>query len=422
MSAHFAPLSTPLAESLSECRHGDRLMLCGPYPPASEFKAWLSDAPGWEVKISKARSSGVCEATYRRDSTRIRVTSVASWFGDEPLLPEQAHRRLNQLASTLNLAFRREGRLPLISPAVTGLTLWRETAEAQYPPLPEAIQTLIRSTCGQGREELFGPVGPEIPGFLYLDMRLAYGACCENLPVGPVTHDAAAEIPWHGRVRAVVTIPRDWEGPGLLPLKTPFLSPCFPRLPGGQFETWLDAREARLATAHGWEVAVRERLVMTEGRPLNTWSRRLIRVMADYESRGDAAGARAVRAILLQSIGDLHGRGRAALRVFRHADGTLEEKAVAPWTRGGPLSHPEWSAAIWARCRYRLAKALLSVPRETLLGCCVDALYLTTDPGWPETGKIGEFRVKGRLAGPLPAPRTLADLHRLADEARDGGG
>ena len=161
---------------------------------------------------------------------------------------------------------------------------------------------------------------------------------------------------------------------------------------------------------------------MTEGRPLNTWSRRLIRVMADYESRGDAAGARAVRAILLQSIGDLHGRGRAALRVFRHADGTREEKAFAPWSRGGPLSHPEWSAAIWARCRYRLAKALLSVPRETLLGCCVDALYLTADPGWAETGKVGEFRVKGRLSGPLPAPRTLSDLHRLADEARDGGG
>src|SRR5437870_1138919 len=121
----------------------------------------------------------------------------------------------------------------------------------------------------------------------------------------------------------------------------------------------------------------------------------------------------------LRRSGDLHGGGRAALRVFRHADGTREEKAFAPWSRGGPLSHPEWSAAIWARCRYRLAKALLSVPRDTLLGCCVDALYLTTDPGWEETGKVGEFRVKGRLAGPLPAPRTLADLHRMSDEARD---
>lgn len=422
MSALYSSLSVPLSESLSRATNGDRIVLCGPYPPAAEYRAWLSDCPGWSARISKARSSGVCEATYTRSEIRVRVTSAASWFGDEPSSPEQCRRRLSTLAERLNAAFRRGGRLPLVSPAVTGLTLWRETAEDEYPPLPEGIQTLIRATCGQGREEVLWAGGPEIPGFVYLDMRLAYGAFCENLPCGPVCRDEGLELPWHGRVRARVTIPREWRGVGLLPLKAGRFSPHFPRTAGQEFETWLDAREARLAQTQGWRVEVLERLVMREGRPLNTWSRRLIRVMADYEERGDKAGARAVRAVLLQAIGDLHGRGRVAERVFRTREGAELVREAPLARRAERLSHPEWSAAIWARCRYRLARALLDTPPELLLGCCVDALYLTEDPCWPGTGKPGEWRLKGVIPAPRPAPRTLTDLHRLSDEARDGSG
>jgi len=143
-------------------------------------------------------------------------------------------------------------------------------------------------------------------------------------------------------------------------------------------------------------------------------------VMAAYEERGDQAGARAVRAVLLQSIGDLHGRGRMAERVFRTADGAELTREAPIARRTERLSHPEWTAAIWARCRYRLAKALLAAAKDSVLGCCVDAVYLTADPCWPRTDKPGEWRLKGVLLGPLPAPRTLSDLHRLSDAARDG--
>jgi hypothetical protein len=425
MSVVYGTLSVPLAETLARCRAGDRVLLCGPYLPASAYREWLSDCGDWQPRISKARSSGACEASYTRGSDRVRVTSAATWFGDEPLSPEQVRRRLNELVASLNRAFKREGRLPLVSPAVTGLTLWREMAEETYPPLSEEHQTLIRSTCGQGREEVLCPNHTEtIPGFCYLDMRLAYGAFAENLPVGPAVRDTGSDVPAVGRVRVRFVIPRGWAHVGLLPAKaarrrlTDF-SPAFPAQPGAAWEAWVDAREARLALQAGWEVRVLERLVMTEGKPLNTWARRLI---ALYERAAVPALARAYRAILLQSIGDLHGRGRTTERLLRFPGGGESVMPLPQARRAERLSHPEWTAAIWARCRYRLAAHMLTVPRETLLGCCVDAAYLTTNPGWAETGKPGGWRLKGALAGPLPAPKTLNDLHALSDQAREEDG
>ncbi len=419
MSVVYATLTTPLAETLAGCRDGDRILLCGSYPPASAYRAWLLGAGDWVPRVAKARSSGACEASYTRNGTRVRLSSAATWFGDEPLTIPQVRRRFNELVDSLNRAFRREGRLPLVSPAVTGLTLWREEAEETYPPLAEETQTLIRATCGQGREEVLWAGGESVPGFAYLDMRLAYGAFAENLPVGPAFRECGVTtVPAVGRVLIDVTVPRDWAHVGLLPIKEGKFSPRFPSRSGESFRTWVDAREARGAINAGWTVRVLERLVMGEGRPLNTWSRRLIKLYQVYDLQGRPEMARAFRAILLQSIGDLHGRGRTTERVIAFPSG--ESVLGLPRARRAErLSHPEWSAAIWARCRYRLAAHMLSVPREQLLGCCVDALYCTTDPGFADTGKPGGWRLKGTLPGPLPAPRTLNDLHALSDRARE---
>ncbi len=429
MSWHFADCTTPIAETLQAAGTAGRIVLTGPYPEAATFRSWLQAVPDeWEVTVRKAQSKGRCEARYRHASGReLRVTSAAVWFGAQPLAPALAQQQLRRLASRLNREFRREGTLPLVSPAVCGLTLWREEAEEVFPPLPEEQQTLIRATSGQGREELLwgkwpgherDPFVPALPGFHYWDMRLAYASVCENLPVGPAIHDNGGEVPLVGRVRVMAWPPLlEWDHIGLLPLKTAgALRPSFPT---ETFIGWCDAREARLAVANGWGVRVLERLVMQEGRPLNTWSRRLLRVLAEYDAAGEKGMARACRAILLQSIGDLHGRGRALEQVLRSRAGVTAVREVRQGRRAERLSHPEWTAAIWARVRYRLAKAMLEVPRADLVGCYVDCIYTAQRPPWPDRVKLGALRRKGSLLGPLPAPKTLGDLHTLAHQAEE---
>lgn len=70
--------------------------------------------------------------------------------------------------------------------------------------------------------------------------------------------------------------------------------------------------------------------------------------------------------------------------------------------------HPEWSAAIWSRVHIRVAKALLSVPREAVVAVRGDAIYLTDrapEIDEQDDGAVGRLRVKGYVSGPLPAPQ-----------------
>jgi hypothetical protein len=183
----------------------------------------------------------------------------------------------------------------------------------------------------------------------------------------------------------------------------------------------VDASEARQAHLHEWRVEVLETIAFTEGRPLNTWSRRLKRLYERFEEMDEPALKRAARAILLHTLGDFHGRGRFKERPVRAASGAVVLREGRALSVSDRPSHPEWTAAVWSRCRYRLTKYLLQAPRESLLGCYIDAAYTIADPGWGNPawgqGTYGHMRLKGRLTGPLAPPREERELFDLSHQA-----
>jgi hypothetical protein len=398
-----------------------RLVLCGPYPDTSqEMRRWLEVDGGWQGRIAAARANGHVEASYTHldhPGGRVRVTSAASWFGRQTLSPDQARRLFERLQWHLKREFDREESVPLVTPAAAGIALWRREMEGIYPELDASHQQLIRETSGQARSEVLTlPELERIPEFGYWDMRLAYPSVSENLPVGPVVREdrgfGELTIPPVGRVHVRFSAPKDWGHVGLLPVKVWGASHLtFPR----EGQGWCDAREARLAMQAGWRVEVLERLVMQEGRPLNTWLRRLKRLWQYFDDEGDSETLRdAIRRIMLATPADMFGRGREVAEVRTALSGREVEVSVKQARRTERVSHPEWPAAIWARTRYRLAKFMLSAPREVLLGCNLDCAYTAGDPGWRDRGEWGDMRLKGALLMDGPAPRTRDALQELA--------
>jgi hypothetical protein len=406
----------------------ERLCLCGPYfDTAEEFRAYLLDVPAvWTAEISHARENGRCEARYiHRDGHRVRVVSAAAWFGKTAHTVPEIRTLFARLRHGVGVQFRlsETDRAPLVTPAVLGMWLWRQEAEAAAPPLTDDEQDTIRATAGQGREELLVCSDlATIPRFEYWDLKLAYPSMMENLPVGPVlwTRGVDVDLPsLKGRLQARVTVPRDWAHVGLVPWKERGTGLRYPHEPGEEFVTWCDPSEARMALAHGWKVEAIEAMRMAEGRPLDLWSRRLKRLWLYYDQAGERELRDSVRAVLIQTLGDFQGRGRSIEKVF-HARGEEHVTAMKEAPRIERPSHPEWPACVWARCRYRVTKHLLMLPRRACLGAYVDQIY-STEPLFlgPGRAEPGQFRRKGLIDRELPAPRSLTALHQLAAVAEE---
>jgi hypothetical protein len=80
------------------------------------------------------------------------------------------------------------------------------------------------------------------------------------------------------------------------------------------------------------------------------------------------------------------------------------------WTRATLLSRRFKDGEEWARV------GALHLPREQVVGFAQDAIYATTDPGWPTSKNGIGFRVKGKAQGPFPAPRNRRELLALVGE------
>ncbi len=304
-----------------------------------------------------------------------------------------------------------------------------------------------------------------------VDRSAGAAPALNELGVGPATHDTlptyAGYTPARYKVR--FRIPDTWAHVGLLMVpddRTPEAGGprrdgkrhwYFPAIPGTVGETWADAAEMRIAYApfphicqtcrecykenrgqacpkHGWQLSILERLVFTVGRPLRLWAERLV---AAREACGENALARAaVRNLLLHTIGAFHGTRRPITRMARLADVPLRTPArtvLSPegdelhlWDEVGlapkfpDYARPEWSAQVWARTRARLLLhqdydtkqfvGALTLPVAQIVAFRLDALYLTCDPGWLDSGRPGTLRVKGVLAGPVPWPQDEDDL------------
>ena len=329
-------------------------------------------------------------------------------------------------------------------PGATGMYLL-EKMGTDLTPLPKELQFLISSTSCQHRVEFFGVPSTEraiqeefvmgvstIPCLVYYDGRAMYLGCCQGLGIagGRYTHTEGEDIREDERGRAQVefSIPADWRHVGLLPVKDLPGSWWWPDVGGCEvYTTWADLCEIRFARSMGWHVEVMEKITWPEARPLDLWAQRLSKLYLKAKGEGNDVLTSCYRSIALHTIGRLHNLGyRDDRRTVAADDPRATFDAVESLGPDGATirtrervdkpereCHPEWSAAIWSKTHLRVAKALMSVPRETVLAVRGDAIYLTGDPGWGDDGRCGILRWKGQWDGPLLAPRNWNDLKAL---------
>jgi hypothetical protein len=460
-----------------------RVFLCGPPPQgpgannAERVRSWglqpqYLDA--WKISHKGHYVKDVDSPCFRfsqelklpvmamgETTTReVEILFGSSWFGDVDALT--GHAAWTVLGRQVAAKF--PGATLLSTPATTGRDLWRRTIPAgkSWPVMSDQLRELIASTSGQGRMELLAPPGgvDSVDAFTYLDARFAYAALTWGMPVGEPQHwiaPHADSVVWNdgkddllkrrGRWLVRATVPPTWDHVGILPDKNPRGGWSYPSEPGTQITTWADACEVSLAGEQGWEIQLLEGFTWAEGKPLDTWTKKLREIHATlndgppavtYVSRIAAKGA---RAMLLHAVGAFAARAHMISRSV-----TLDQEEQVPdnarvtivgdrlvWEEPAEQSawtlnqaHPEWSAAIWARARVRLLDApgpngtrtgALHVPRDQVIAFRTDAIFLNADPGWEDDGKIGRFRVKGHTDTIRPWPTTNAELFRLRDES-----
>lgn len=468
----FAP-GAPLSAILAALPpHVARVYVCGPLPGANsrERAAWLYEAIGeaWEYGTLDGESFVFSMRSRESEGGKARrmdIRHISAWFGVGDITPALAREGMQTVRAIIRRNATYRGVQLFTTPGLTGMTLWQVLrTPCDYPPLPEEIQALIGATSGQGRIQLCPRPGQATaPGFYYLDGRFMYAALTQGLGVGLYAHDTTPEYAGYrpGRYRVRFTVPDGWQHLGLFGVQRPNGQGWdYPDTPGATGETWADGSEVMLALRQGWPVEICERVLFatskeTRGQanrtdPLREWTEFLVNAReyveaasASGELRADVAtlARAAFRNMLLHGIGSFAARGRAQTRVIAEGASLPADTLSIPQQRGGkwyaevaqPLNewnaarrHPEWAAHIWARARTRLLyhrpqgqvpTGALAVPREDVLGLQTDALYLTADPGWPDTGRNGAFRLKGGIPSPVPMPRDMRALEALKDRA-----
>jgi len=449
--------------ALAEAHDATRVFLTGAKPPSA---AWLDEpAPeGWtpaghfyELRDPCGRWRPPPKAAG--PSRTVEIRRVASWFGEGDYSPLQAREGLRLVRTLLMSATEQQVDLAA-SPAAVGQNLWAwslssELRDQLAVQLDGDVADLIRSTSPQHREEVIGHCFDgcdmhlparrgNLAGLSYLDGTFMYAACTRELGIAPVQHlDGRAAVESflnadrrnyyaRARYRAVVTVPPDWTGPGLVPVKHPNGQNWhYPNRPGVQFETWTDACELMLAMGAGWVVVPVEGLLYTSSRVLDRFTDRVVRFreVAETPAYGVAGqlASKALRSMFVRTIGSFHSRGRDRSYVVpagqelpadvtdwqTRPDGSrLYTKPVPLHGAAAAFARPELSSQVWARARSRVAGRLLDLPPESIVGIWGDALYLTGEVEDDPPG-IGAFRVKASLASSVQRPKTIGQLLKV---------
>lgn len=392
----------------------------------------------------------------------VEVQHAATWFGHgdyDSRTAAQAWYVLRQ-----EVAKRFPGGVLMSTPATTGRDLWRRIIPKgrEFPVLSRELRELIQSTSGQGRRELVAHEPVTLPLVSQYDMRLAYAALAWGMPVGLPTMMTGREwaalddeeqhrtLRRRGRWLVRATVPSNWEHVGILPTPRPDGTWEWPSRPGSSFTSWCSGSEVALAREHGWRVDIQEGFHFAEGKPLNTWRDGIVGI---YEAERPGVPPyvnrlvrQAARLMVLATIGSFASRSRVVTHTTADADRLPADAQVrevagafvwetaedrSEWTER--TAHPEWAAEIWARCRTRLLEApaiggvrigALHVPPGSVIGMRTDGLTLAGDPGWPDEGKPGQFRLTGRMRGTFEWPQTdaaLSALKRFAEGALETG-
>lgn len=431
-SVAFAPATTEPG-ALPEAR---TVYMVGRWVTPGNTRAWLGDTPGEVYEAGHYPVVRIDDGPTVMDS--------AQWFGVHEVEPETVERWWWWLTDAVRHAWRRNDPGALNgSPGTVGRDLWLRTIPAgkSYPVLPAEQQQSIRSMAGQGRIESFGG-GGLADGIRAVDMRLAYAACLDGLPVGEPERRGggwwSADRQQRCKVFATVRVPREWRHVGMLPVRADGGRWVWPAEPGRVLpHEWYDGAELELAVRHGWEVVEsHETIVWPEtDRPFRLWVGRLLSIIETAPAEMRRPIRFACRAMILHTIGAIHG---APYRVSHttapevvpataHVIGATGGGAVR-WVEHKPpawpeTAHPEWSSHIWARARRRLLQSpggggLLAMDRARLIGVRTDAIYYAgTGEPWPgyvepESPKPGAWIRAHDDPRSQPWPRTNAELMR----------
>lgn len=440
-------------------------------------RAWfLADTPGWtpdghylkddKVLIGRWRGTG------RWDGRQVEVQCAYVWFGEGVYSARDAALAWAVLRREVAEEF--PGGVLLSSPATTGRDLWRRVIPRKgdgFPVLSTELRELIQSTSGQGRWELFERPADIPPTSLLklvtqYDMRFAYAALAWGMPVGAPTMVTGREfaamdddtkratLARRGRWLVRATVPSNWDHVGILPTPNTDGTWAWPSRPGTSFTSWCSASELAVAHNHKWRYEILEGFHFDEGKPLNTWKDKIVKIYAADRSESGLPPVvgklvkSAARMLVLATVGAFASRSHVITRsVPATADAVLPDDAPIREVGGMYVweertertewmertSHPEWSAEIWGRCRARLlvspsgdgGKAgALHVPPGTVISMRTDGLTLAGDPGWPDSGVPGRFRRVGRMVGAFQWPDSetaLTALKSMAEGAYEAG-
>ncbi|MER7973097.1 hypothetical protein ABTX35_29560 [Streptomyces sp. NPDC096080] len=414
---------------------------------------------------------------YQRDNSEqhVEIRSVGEWFdldGDSPHTVRDAFVLLWQ-------ALRRHWDDAVImgSPSQTGRDLWTRTIPHRgqhaegFPVLSPELRGLLHATAGQGRNELLTPprVPEQLPQLVEYDRTFAYAKHTWKSPVGTprrITGHTFAAWSQKEQMRALygcghwqvrVTVPDGWDHVGLLPAPAPGDRAWhYPAAPGTTFTTWAGGPEIHTALTNPiqpWKIEILDGILWEDGRPLDDWAKKLketwTNLSAQAHFQGDAQQARAahlasraVRSILLYGIGSFAQRPRMVTGTTPRTlerdvppDGEIIgfDDELITWQKPtgfarDPNAHPEWAAAIWSAARAALLTqrhrdddtyaGALHTPPGTVVAFRTDALYLTQPHTWPYHHQPGDYLLRGRLTGPVPAPTSEEELLALRDAGR----
>jgi hypothetical protein len=389
---------------------------------------------------------------------------MSAWLGDSDYTVEQARDAVLLLTQYLQSAFTGDTSV-YATPSQTFQQIWtrqNRLEKKSYPLLPQNIRDIIHATSGQGRVELCTQEDiKKISELYYYDGVFTYAGLTWGLSTELETHDQeniyAGKVPARYRIR--YTVPIDWQQIGL------FMTPkgneawFYPgdKHQGQTFETWADGAELDvLKVPYGdvetgmkaWNITILERIVFKAEKdaiakkPLDSTIKKLVtmREQVEKDARLDTSRASLyklvrgmIRNIVLHGIGAFHRNKRDITVILRKDEPAPDTLNAAPKELGDDLyiysipgkidayseqfDHPEWSALVWARCRARMAKWALSLPRESIIAIRTDAIATTQEvPEWKSSEKVGTLREKWNIHKQLKAPHTYEELDMLVDK------
>lgn len=392
------------ADSSGQVRH---VAVCGPRPGAGKTgaEAWAAQLGRWLPVAQPHVTRSALRAGLVADGRRVHVSRIEPWFGEhvEPEHAAEAMRYVRHVAGVVGVR-------PVGTPGATGRlmlgAMWARSSSS-WAELPAELRELLRSTSGQGRFQVFPAGAAGGAELVSVDARFQYGALAAlELPVG-VPADIAGE-PDDEYAPSWCQLDFVPAGPlAMLPVK--YGAHWSWPTDGGPYRTWASGAEVQAARRAGYQVTVLRSIVWpAKARPLAPWARLISKHRARVDTLpladGVKAAARAgLRSIVVQTIGQLHGGGASPVPF-----------ASANETGGAPPSfdRPEWSTAIYAMARARLAQ-VMSKQTAPLVACSLDGFHVAGEPVLSvDDGADGRWRVVARYQDWQPV-RNMADLYGL---------